>query len=527
MPPVDAGEAAAEALRRALGLKPGPAPDTAIPPGPGALPPPVTPTPGPPPTPARPPQTQDPKPPPPPSELDAASRALQQLLPEARPPIVAPLPGQTTPQGSGPIVDTARAPTPIPEPVDGVPVRGSLRSRYRFRQGAGDDDHELISLLGVDIGDPNRHPVTAHFLARVFLDLDGLEADEVFAGLDESLDETANLQLFEGFLDFHSIRSLSVARLGRQNLYDAPVEVTFDGLRMETQRYGEFELWAGAYGGVPEHFYEASARGDSVYGACAGLSPWQGGRLRFDWMRIDDELITFAERDYVWGVAWWQELGKDVQLRGQHSWVNGRPRDLIVRSMLHSEPLGINAWINYRELLAAQRREVTELDPFWTIAGDYQPYRQIEAAIARDFGEHVTVTLGADARRLVDDENQGTFNREFERLHTDVALRDVFTRGLSFFVSGSWWNSSGEDTNTVTGDVTYDCSETVRASLGTGYEMYKYDFLSDRERLHVYTWYARMDWRAGPSLRFDTAYQYERDDDETFHLFRLGVTWTF
>ncbi|MEO6595899.1 MAG: hypothetical protein ABIP94_14195, partial [Planctomycetota bacterium] len=87
---------------------------------------------------------------------------------------------------------------------------------------------------------------------------------------------------------------------------------------------------------------------------------------------------------------------------------------------------------------------VTELDPFYAIAFDYVPYRQLDATLSRDLGEHLTVAVGAEVRRLRDRSDERAFNRKFERYHADLTLLDLGARGLSLTFSGSLWESSGE-----------------------------------------------------------------------------------
>ena len=55
-------------------------------------------------------------------------------------------------------------------------------------------------------------------------------------------------------------------------------------------------------------------------------------------------------------------------------------------------------------------------------------------------------------------------------------------------------------------------------------DLFRYDVFLDRERVHVRSLYLRTDWRCSDRVRLDAAYEYDRDDDDEFHMFRLGVT---
>ena len=482
--PVDEAGAAAELLRRQLGLEPGPqGPPPAGPPG-------------------QPLPQQEPKPVDP---TDAARQALER--------------GQA---GEG-----AQQTTPPPKLIEptGLALSGVFSTGYRLRHGAGSTDQDLIARLTVDVGRVDRDAVTAHVSARGYADLDGTRPDDPFAGLDESLGNNVNGRLYGAHVDAHRIPHVELARLGRQDLEDAPVFVTFDGVRADSERFGAMRAWMSAYGGVPVHYFEASASGDSVYGAAGGLSPWANTRIRFDWIDLRDEWLATDRHDSLVGVKCWQNVGA-VQLTGLYTWLDGDPRDLQLGARGDLDvPLHFDC--HYRELLTTQRAQVTELDPFFDIALEYFPYREVDVSLGTDIGSMLVIDVGVDVRRLDDQSDERAFNREFERWFTDVTLLDLFTRGLSLTVSGSRWDSSGEGFETVAGDLEYRPDNKLRVTLGTAYDLFKYDALANDERVHVRSWYLRIDRRLTDAVRVDGGYAYERNDDDEFHVFRLEVTWTF
>ncbi len=544
-PPQDPTNAAAELLRRRLGLQNGPqgqppAGPPIKPPTPPAEPPaaapdapaaatspnvaPVTQEP----SPAAAPPAQDPKPPQPVDPTKAAADALRRLLPNAKPPASAPIQGPSgTPEPLAPGQTVATAPPPAtpPPPPTGLAWRGTLATRYRGRHGDGATDQDLTARLNLDFGLAERDPFTFHFAGRGFADLDGRRADDPFLGLDQSLGNDVNARLYAAHLDAHRLPHVDLLRLGRQDLDETPTPVTLDGVRADSERFTNAKLYLSAYSGIPVHHFEASRHDDLVYGVAGGGQPWHAARVRLDWMSLRDEFLATDRHDELLGVRWWQNL-QDLQLHGLHTWRDGKPRDLGLG--LRGElglPLTFRA--DYRELLTTQGAQVTELDPFYSIALDYAPYRQIEGALSRDFGDHLTVNVGGELRRLQDSGDEGSFNREFERTHADVTLRDLGAKGLSLALGGSVWKSSGDTFRTVTGDLEYRPDPSLRFVLGTGYDLFRFDaFLAD-EQVHVRSYYLRSDWRLGKAVRGDAGYEYEQADDGEFHQFRLGVTWTF
>lgn len=556
-PTVDETNAAADLLRRRLGLKPGPVgqPPSGPPIKPAEPPPETVPAPAeagqepaattPPTLPGQDPQkpatqaaeaNQEPKPPEPIDPTQAAARALQKLLPGAKTPPVAPMATSSgTPEPIAPTTTTANGEAAAalppqeakhtPPPEVGLAWRGQFATRYRARHGDGSNDQDLVARLSLDVGLEERDPFTFHVSARGFADLDGRHTDDAFAGLDQSFGNDANVRLYAAHLDAHRLPHLELARIGRQDLDETPTPITFDGLRVDSERFSAVKAFVSAYGGIPVHHFESASSGDSVYGLAGGLSPWHAARVRFDWMSLRDDYLATNQHDELLGVRWWQNL-QDIQLHGLHTWRDGQPRDLQLGAR-GELALPLTFAVDYRELLTTQRSQVTEIDPFYAIALDYVPYRQLDATLSRDLGDHWTIGGGVAVRRLKDASEEGSFNREFERTHADVTVRDLGAKGLSFTLAGSLWNSQGEDFQAITGDLEYRPDQNLRVQLGTGYDLFRFDAFDQRERVHVRSYYLRSDYRIDKSVRVDAGYEYEREDDGEFHQFRLGVTWTF
>lgn len=538
-PPVDPTNAAAEMLRKRLGLKPGPG--GTPPAGPPLVPP--SPEPAAPTAPAaqeprpqpesvpqgqEPPRPQQPQEPPPSDPTEAAKRALQRLMPQARPPEAAPIPnasGTPEPIAPGPRPNEPEPAHREPPAESALPLSGTLAARYRARHGGGADDQDLTARLSLDVGRSEHDAFTFHVAARGFADLDGRSSDSTFAGLDQSFGDDVHGYLYRAHLDAHRLPGVELARLGRQDLDETPTPVSFDGLRADSERIGPHRVWLSAYGGVPVHQFAASRSGDGVFGAAVGGNPWTGARVRLDWMDLRDEFLALDRHDTLLGARWWQNVG-EVQLHGLHTWRDGQPRDLQVgaRGQI-AEPVQFTC--DYRELLRTQRAEVTELDPFFAIGLEYVPYRQVEASLSADVDDHVEIGVGTEIRRLSDGNDEREFNREFEHYHADLTLTDLGLDGLSLSISGNLWQSTGEAFRAIAGDLEYRPDRDLRITLGSAYDLFRYDAFDDRERVHVRSWHLRVDRRVAASLRVDGGYEYERDDDDEFHLFRLGVTWTF
>ncbi|MCA8953524.1 MAG: hypothetical protein KDE27_28690, partial [Planctomycetes bacterium] len=405
-------------------------------------------------------------------------------------------------------------------------LRGTFATSYRFRHGAGASDHNLTARLNLDIGREEREPFSFHFAGPGFANLDGRRDDDPFRGLEQSFRDDIHGRIYRAYFAARApLPYVARLRLGRQDLDAAPVPVTFDGLCADSDEFGAAKVSVSAWGGIPVHHFEPSSRGDSAYGVGAGMRPWQGGRLRFDWQSLRDDFLAIERHDEVLGLRAWQSFDA-LQLTALHTWLNGRPREVQVGA--HGElPFELFVDVDYRELLRTQRSQVNELDPFYVIAAEYRPYRQLQLSLSRDFGKHLTLSSGGQVRRLSEASDEGTFNRDFERCWADASFPGLFgVDRLTGFVNGSLWHTSGEATRAVAGGLQYRTDDGLRLELGSGYDLFRYDVLADRERVHVRTFYLRADYALAGRVRLDATYELERNDDDEFHLLRLGMTWT-
>jgi hypothetical protein len=521
-PPSDA-DRAAEALRKAFGLKKGPTPGDPNAPKPAAT------TQQPNANAANAAQdpnaaAQDPqKPPQDPTEQAASS--LRDLMPKAVRPQDAeptPLPEPQPAPREADLAAAERASQPS------YPVHGSIGTRLRSRSaGNGDDDLDLGATLQVNAGDKKRHATTAHFAGRAFADLDNFQRDSSFNGLDETIDDDFGGYVYAAHADLHRIPNLEVARIGRQSIVDGPQWLDFDGAAVETKRFTSARIFAGAYVGAPVRYWESTSHGDRAYGGSLGAQMWEGGRARFDWMHIDDDLYAVDGTDDLVSLQAWHALSENANLYGKHTWLDGDPRDLVLRGQGYFEKLGLDGSITYRELLSTQRAQTTDFDPYSPIFVTYAPYRQLELLATKQLSERWTLAAGCDVRELRDEGTESSFNREYARFWAGPTVERLFDKDLTLSVQAENWESTGGDYSTFSGDLRWRATPLTTATIGTSYARFAYDAFAAEERDNVRSWYVRLQHRPRPSLRVESTLAHEDNDYDSYVHFRIGTTWTF
>jgi hypothetical protein len=526
--PSDA-DRAADALRKALGLKKGPVPGdpNAKPPTPPATSPDAAAQPTAPQDPQRP-QEPTPIPTAPNPERPAAdpsnqaADSLRDLMPRAVSPQ-----DPAAPPAPEPPRDAAALQATQKNGEAAYPVHGSIGTRFRSRDSGSDKDQDLGVTVRVDAGDKTRHAITSHFAGRGFLDLDGIQRGNSFNGLDETYNDSLGGYVYAAHADLHRIPSLDLARVGRQSLIDTPQWLDIDGAYAESKRHGMLRAYGAAYVGAPVRYWDGTTHGDRAYGAAFGLHPWQGGRMRFDWMHIDDDVYAADGSDDLLAVQAWHAIDDRTTVYAKHTWLDGNARDLVLRGQSYWEQLGIDGSLTYRELLSTQSAQTTEFDPYSPILVTYAPYRQIEALATKQFGERWAVSAGCDARQLRDDGAESQFNREYTRFYAGPSVQKLFGKDLTLSGNAERWNATDGDYTTFSGDLRWRASPLTTATMGTSYARFAYDAFAAEERDNVRSWYLRVQHRPKPDLRIDGTIAHEQNDIDSYVHFRIGATWTF
>jgi hypothetical protein len=406
-------------------------------------------------------------------------------------------------------------------------VRGQLTTRYWLRWTGDQNDSDLYETLMLDIGDPDLHDVTGHFYGRLAADLDAdTNGSPPFFSLQDVRSDSVDAYVYDAFADVHRIDGVELLRIGRQTIAETPEIAFFDGVHARTRAASDTGLQFGAYGGVSVHLYESSHTGDVTTGLYGEGRPWQGGRIRLDWMHLEDEALLGPHSDDLFSGGIWQTCGK-LQLEGQYSRIESRDRDVRARAAYAEPESRLQGQVTYYQLLTTQRSQVLEADPFFNAMQELFPYWQLGAIVGKGLTENVDVDAGADVRRVSDRADVGTFNRDYERWYLTVNLRDVWLDGLTLTATADYWNSEEQDVQTWAGELSQRCSEMVTFSAGSYYSMYKFSLFSNAERDHVRTYYTRLRCSASRATELDFAYEFEQTDLDDFQVFRMGFTWRF
>lgn len=403
-------------------------------------------------------------------------------------------------------------------------LRGQLRSRYVFRTTGDNSDNDLIETLSLDAGHAETDRFTAHLSGRLAWDLDG--SNETFASINDSYGGRIDPLLYDAWVDVNRVDGFSLLRIGRQSTIDTPVYAYFDGAHATTSEFGKLALQFGGYVGASTHLYEAAHSGDLTSGLYAQTRPWTDGRLRFDWMHLEDDSRFGYHNDDVLGAGYWQGLGRQVRFETKYSAVGGKSRDARARLNWTSPELGMFAQGSFYSLVETQGDLVLDADPFFQALNELFPYDQWSMLAAKDLGKSLRLQAACDLRRVHDENDIGFYNRDYDHYYATASLFEFGVKGLQVSGTLDLWDSSGQDIKSWGADASYEFDRTT-ASVGTYYSLYKFDLFSNTERDHNRTYFLRLRHKATERMTFDGDYELENNDIDQYHRFRLGVTWRF
>jgi hypothetical protein len=429
-----------------------------------------------------------------------------------------------------PPVKAEDAPRAAKPEEDRVPIHGSLSSRYRYRTGEDANDQDMYETLVLDVGDARRHPVTAHFIGRLSADLDGqadADSKDVFPSLSDTFDDPLHGWVYEAYVDLERPPALSEVRIGRQIDFLTPEFAHFDGVRLATRATTKGQASGGLYAGVPVRLYEATSADDSMYGAWGEARPWRGGRVRLDWMHVDDDSRLGPHSNDLWAVSAWQRAGERLGFDGSYSRLEQDDRDLRLRGTWDDAEADLTVQATWYQLLETQFDLADEFDPFSSSLKSYFPFAQVRLQASKGLSKRTRVEGGLDLRRVDDSDDEGPFNHDYDRGWASLVLLDALLPGLVISLTGDVWDADDADVTSWGLDLTRKLDRGIEASAGTSYALYDYDLFSDSEHDNVRVWYLRMRKKIESSWTFDLGYDFEDADQGEFHSFLAGATWHF
>jgi hypothetical protein len=235
-------------------------------------------------------------------------------------------------------------------------------------------------------------------------------------------------------------------------------------------------------------------------------------------------------RDRMLSFKVWQRFEPFTRVSAQYRYLNGEARDLSVRAAGAWQEQDAEMNVGYFRQFNPQAELSNELSPFTDVIGLSAPFQSIDIKVRKSFANRVAFDLGYFLRDLLDQADQGSFNKEYSRAFIDAEVSDLFIANLSWTVTAEHWKSEGTSSDTLGTDLTYRIKKggrESRVSAGTFYSLYKYDYYADLgERDDVRTYYLDGRYPLAKGLSMNGRYEYEHGI-ERYQTLRLGMRYDF
>jgi len=421
-----------------------------------------------------------------------------------------------------------------------VDLRGSFATKYVIRSvrvsGDKQSDNDIFEYLRLDANVPKGGQYEVHFFGSARQDIDG-DNDEhdffPFEDIGDARDKSSTATLYDAHVAINNpVSHISQVRIGRQaGTRDEPV--FFDGVAVDTSV--SKNVFFTAYGGAAAHFEELEYEwgDDTLAGAGADISPTFNSVLSMDYLYVQDKRDIFGfddQEDHLISLKIWQRFAQYLSAMTRFRYLNDDARDLRARAVGTFPDAGFQISAGYFLQFGEEAERSNEESVYYDIVGTTSEFQSFDIKLRQIFGEHYAVDVGYHDRRLMDNNDENSFNRDYSRLYAAFDAADVLIRRLTLSVTGEYWDTG--DTSYRSGglDATYVLKKRDRRgklSAGTYYSLYKYDYYDERgERDDVQTYYARAVVPIGGHFSADGKYEYE-DGSDDFHSFTLGVRYDF
>ena len=416
-------------------------------------------------------------------------------------------------------------------------VSGNFRAQYEGRWAEDEDDHDMYEYLRFKTKDFFDNKVSIAGSGRLSEDLDGHEPkDGAFRDILDTYDSSVNGRLYYLYADVKNpVIDKSNIRIGRQYQYSVET-ILFDGAKYE-QQLGPVETYV--FGGMRTSQYSETYF-DTVAGSGVAARPFMDTRTNLDYVRIiDDNYID----DEV-GFNLWQRIYDDLNFYGKYTILNTLPKDFLVKLSWDKIDWDASVQLSYFRFLNSIAEQSNNISPFYQILGTFEPFDLISLTGYKGLGEKFGISSGMDYRNVLDEDNENTFNTDYNRVFFSFLVNNVFLNESKASFTLEYWDADGIDQSTDVG-VDYDKKiGKFDIGAGTNYSLYKYNFdgsnglesILDSEytrdieqKINVRTYYLRIKYlltkQSEVSMRWST--EISDTDPETYNQLLLSYSANF
>lgn len=421
-----------------------------------------------------------------------------------------------------------------------VDAGGYVWTKYVFQStrvsGRHFDDQDVYEQARFDVAVPESGRFEVHFFGTSRQDIDGGRNPRDFSPFEDIGDarkENASSRIYDAHLAIRSpVAFVSKIRVGRQS-GTRDESIYFDGLSADMRFSAGF--FATLYGGVVARFEELDYDWgeDALGGAGIDISPVPDSVISLDYLFVQDRRDSpgFSDREnHLYALKVWQRFARFLRAMARFRYLDGEARDVKAAAAATFPGAGFEMSAGYFRQFGEEKELSTELSNYFDIVGETSRYESYDVKLRKFFGEHYALDAGYYARRLIGDEGESSFNRDYSRAFAAFDAADLLMEGLTLSLLGEYWETDGRSYRSAGLDASYEFAALGRraeAGAGSYYSLYKYDYYVERgERDDVRTYYAKAVLPLGKHFSADGKYEFE-EGREDYHRLSFGARYDF
>jgi hypothetical protein len=335
--------------------------------------------------------------------------------------------------------------------------------------------------------------------------------------------------------EYHTPGLLALTRAGRQSSeYGRPV--TFDGATAKLRLMKPY-LDLAIFGGRTVHFFESGRDlfEDWLTSMAITVRPFPFLRVEIDYRYVSQDTTTRDPvKDHSYGLALWYRTSDLVRLKGYVRALNAAASNAggSARFEWSDIQLGIDADIDGQ--LTTLRNTNESDNPYFDVLGKSLPYLRVGSSIWKKITNRFG-TYGADLgwqERLITKGESTQLNRSYGRAYLLLEAVDIAISGpfATFVVEYNYVPNHSDLAShslvAVGGSAGYE-RKPIKATVGSRYYRYKYDYYADlRELENVRSYFGEVSYEPYKWLSICLFYAFERFNRD-IHTVKLTVSETF
>jgi len=424
-------------------------------------------------------------------------------------------------------------------------IEGYLTLWAESRWAGGDSSVNMFLDVLTDARRGGDVPLHARVNGRLVWNLTDNSSTDPLYDVWDTFDGAMQVRMYEAYFEAGKLADgLLNVRAGRQFL-DEGIWLHYDGVRADLDFRGSLEdLDLSILGGLPVKFGETSRNDSWLAGIVARYRLAEATRLRLEYYHVSEQFDGIndpvvdppsqpvsipagsLDDDYL-GLTAWHAVNRTLNFYGRFTLLNGDANEFQVRVRWRTDDANWLVVGEYYQLFGRLTNVTNDLTPFVPMLGSYQPFVRVGVTATHRIEELWVVQLGVSHRELLDDDDEGLYNHEYNQGTISATRLGLLDGRLDATLIAQGYWTSDNDFAVAGGHVDYRLDRQWTITGGIDFSYYKYDYQLDTERENVWTFSVEGRYKINARTTARARLAVSEDDFETWTTLDLRLSLRF